>query len=77
MTSTVQAMIAKANARTASTRKQVFAKKANDQQHHENLFRHVEVFVEAYRNDPVSRNTQAALRELSSAMALSKKRLQP
>lgn len=73
----VQTLIAAANKRTAASGRQVFAKKASDQQHHLNLFNHIEVFVEAYRLDPQSNNCKAALKELSTAMALSKRKLQP
>lgn len=76
MTSTVQAMIEQANTKTKNSNKQVFAKKASDQQHHLNLFKCVEIFIDAHRLDATSSNTKAALRELNTAMALSKRRLQ-
>ena len=74
---TIQTLIDQANKKTAMSRKQVFAKKASDQQHHLNLFKHVEIFLEAYHLDPLSNNTKASLRELSTAMSLSKRKLQP
>lgn len=79
MSSAVQAMIAESNRKTAAVRKQVFAKKANDQQHHLNLFKHCEVLIGIYHNVPSLRNDnnmRAAVRELETAMALSRRRLE-
>lgn len=73
----VQNMVAEINKKTAAARRNVFAKKATDQQHHLNLFKHVEVFLEAFRLDPRSNNSKESLRELSMAMTLSRRKLQP
>lgn len=61
----------------AAAGRRVFAKKANDQQYHQNLLAHAEVAVDAYQRDPLGSNTRAAMRELFSMMILSRKRLQP
>lgn len=77
--SDIQSLIAQANRKSATARKQVFAKKASDQQHHENLFKHCEVVMGIYHNTPSLRNDnnfRASMRELETAMALSKRKLQ-
>ena len=78
----LQTMIDQANRKTAASRRQVFGKKANDQQHHENLLKHVEVVMDALQSDInggliVSNNLREAIRELKPAMTLSRRRLQP
>lgn len=77
--SVVQNLIEQANRKSAGTRKQVFAKKASDQQHHDNLFKHCEVVMGIYHSTPSLRNDnnfRASMRELETAMALSKRKLQ-
>lgn len=78
----LQTMIDQANKKTAASRRQVFGKKANDQQHHENLLKHVEVLMDALQADisagmVISNNLREAIRELRPAMTLSRRRLQP
>ncbi|CAB4211777.1 hypothetical protein UFOVP1419_22 [uncultured Caudovirales phage] len=77
----VQTLIEQANKKTAASRKQVFAKKANDQQHHAFLLKHADVVLEIYHATPdlmnASNNFRAAMRELETAMTLSRRKLQP
>ncbi len=75
--STVQALIEKANSRVKSSNRQYFAKKATGAQVHENLLKSAEIAVDAYHLDPTSSNFRAAMRELKSAMTLSRRNLQP
>jgi hypothetical protein len=74
--STVQALIEKANSRVKSNNQRVFAKKATGAQVHENLLKSAEIAVDAYYLDPNSSNFRAAMRELKSAMTLSRRNLQ-
>jgi hypothetical protein len=78
--SALQAMIDNANNRTKVSNRRAFARKANDQQHHENLVMHVKVMVGIYHEDirkglQVDNNLRAAIREMETALALSEKRL--
>ncbi len=77
---TVQQAIERKNRETAAGRRKLFGKKANDQQHHENLLKHCEVVMEIYHKDSSLRNDnnfRAAMRELEASMSLSRKKLQP
>lgn len=81
MNTALQTMIDQANRKTAASRRQVFGKKANDQQHHENLLKHVDVVLDALQSDikaglVVSNNLREAIRELNAATTLSRRRLQ-
>lgn len=79
MNASVQALIDNKNKQTAGVRKRVFAIKANDQQHHENLLKHVDVVMGIFHGTPSLRNDnnfRAAMRELESAAALSRRKLQ-
>lgn len=78
---TVQQLIEQANNRAKASNRKAFARKASDQQHHENLLKHVEVVVSIYHDDVkrglvVSNNLRAAFRELETALALSRRRLE-
>jgi hypothetical protein len=73
----VQALIIEANAKSAATRKQQFAKRASAEQIHNNLLKCVDIYVESFRNDPASSNTRAAFREMVSAATLSRRSLKP
>ncbi len=72
----VEALIEKKNRETAGARRQVFGKRANDQQHHANLAKCVRIYVDEFRKDHASNNARAALREMQSALVLSERRLQ-
>ena len=74
---TVQEAIERKNRETAGVRRNQFSKKATDQKVHENLFKSVEIYIEAVRIDPASKNTSAAFREMSLAMTLSRRNLKP
>lgn len=77
MSAIVQAMIADANRRVKASNSRIFGKKATDQKVHENLFKCVEIYLEAFRKDPVSSNTKAAFQEMSLATTLSRRNLKP
>lgn len=80
MNASSQALIEEANRKSANVRKKIFANKANDQQHHLNLLKHVEVVMDIFHMETTLRNNnnfRAAMRELETAMSLSKRKLQP
>lgn len=73
----VQALIDKRNSETASYRRKMFGKKANDQQHHANLTKCVRIYVDEFCKNPGSNNTREAFREMQLALGLSERKLQP
>lgn len=80
-TSTVQNLIDSANRKAKASNRQAFARRATDQKHHENLSKHVDVVLSIYHDDVkaglrVGNNLRAAVRELKTAQALSKRNLQ-
>jgi hypothetical protein len=81
MTSSMQAMIDQANSKHKKDTQRVFAKKANERGHHNNLLVCAELFLEAYYNaykagmvPPVQ--LLRAAREAETAIKLSKKFLE-
>jgi len=74
---TVQQAIERKNRETAAGRRNLFGKKATDQRVHENLFKCVEIYIDAFRKDPASNNTKAAFQEMSQATTVSRKNLKP
>jgi hypothetical protein len=74
---TFQEAINRKNRETAAARRNQFGKKATDQKVHENLFKSVETYIEAFKKDSASTNTAAAFREMSSSMTLSRRNLKP
>lgn len=75
--SALQTMIENANNRVKSNNRRVFAKKATGAQVHENLLKSAEIAVDAYHNNPTSSNFCTAMRELKSAITLSRRNLKP
>lgn len=77
MSAMIQSMIADANRRVKASNSRVFGKKATDQKVHENLFKCVEIYIEAFCKDPASNNTKAAFQEMSQAATVSRRNLKP